>query len=160
MKVFRRFRFVREQDGNVIMETAIMITLLLAVVLCIIDVARMMYISNAFESAARDAARVAVVNTQIGTLLQDSAKTTAVNRFGVSGKIAGDTLTVNNVTVTCSSASGCSSPSTGSIKVAITDTVKWVTPFGALLSKALGGGSTLGSSNRILKAIAEYRYEL
>jgi len=140
------------------METAIMITLLLAVILCIIDVARMMYISNAFESAARDAARIAVVNTQNLTALTDSTKSAAVNRFGVSGKIAGDTLTVNNVTVTCSA--GCTAPSTGSIKVAITDTVKWVTPFGTLLSKVLGGGSTLGSASRILKATAEYRYEL
>ena len=140
------------------METAIMIGLLLAIVLCIVDVARMMYIANAFESAARDAARVAVVTNQFNSVLTDSAKATAVNRFGASGRMAGDTITVNNVTVTCST--GCGGPSTGSIKVAITDTVKWVTPFGTLLSKVLGGGSTLGSASRILKATAEYRYEL
>src|SRR5689334_3594152 len=105
------------------METAIMIGLLLAVVLCIVDVARMMYISNAFESAARDAARVAVVNAQFSTALTDSTRSTAVNRFGTSGRMAGDTITVNNVNVTCSTGSGCGSPSTGSIKVAITDTV-------------------------------------
>ena len=158
MKVLTGIRFIRKEDGNVIMETAIMIGLLLAVVLCIVDVARMMYISNAFESAARDAARIAVVTNQLGTPLTDSAKASAVSRFGTSGRMAGDTITVNNVTVTCST--GCTSPSTGSIKVAITDTVKWVTPFGTLLSKVLGGGSTLGSASRILKATAEYRYEL
>ena len=142
------------------METAIMIGLLLAVVLCIVDVARMMYISNAFESAARDAARIAVVNTQSGTPLTDSTKVSAVSRFGNGGKMAGDTITVANVTITCST--GCTTPSTGSIKVAITDTVKWVTPFGTLLSKVLGcqSGCTLGTANRILKATAEYRYEL
>ena len=157
MKVLTRIRFIRKEDGNVIMETAIMIGLLLAVVLCIVDVARMMYISNAFESAARDAARIAAVNNASGTLT-DSTKSTAVSRFGISGRMAGDTITVNNVAVTCST--GCGAPSTGSIKVAITDPVKWVTPFGTLLSKVLGGGSTLGSASRILKATAEYRYEL
>ena len=159
MKVLTRIRFIRKEDGSVIMETAIMIGLLLAVVLCIVDVARMMYISNAFESAARDAARIAVVNTQSSTTLTDSVRASAVGRFGTSGRMAGDTITVTNVTVTCSPF-GCDSPSTGSIKVAITDTVKWVTPFGTLLSKVLGGGSTLGSASRILKATAEYRYEL
>ena len=146
------------------METAIMIGLLLAVVLCIVDVARMMYISNAFESAARDAARIAVVNNQLGTSLTDSTRSAAVGRFGNVGKMAGDTITTGNVVVTCSitTVPACNSPSTGSVKVAITDTVKWVTPFGTLLSKVLGCGSgcTLGSANRILKATAEYRYEL
>jgi len=139
------------------METAVMITLLLAVVLCIVDVARMMYISNAFESAVRDAARMAAVESTVDSITV-RAQRNAVNRFGNSGAIAGDTITATNVTVTCSA--GCSTPSTGSIKVAITDTVKWVTPFGTLLSKALGGGSTLGSTSRVLKATAEFRYEL
>jgi Flp pilus assembly protein TadG len=156
VKVLRSHRFLRHEDGNVIIETAIMISILLVLIFGILDFGRAMYVENQLVSAARESARGAAAYLPAGgPTLSDSAKTIAINRFKPFGSTV---LNTSNVTVTCSN--GCSSPSNGSIKVDLSYSFTWITPVWRLLKwtttskfNASTGASTFGASS-------EYRYEL
>ena len=159
MTVFRWRRFLRREDGNVIIETAIMISILLVLVFGILDFGRAMYVENQLVSAAREAARGAAAYMPSGSTapsVASTATTIAINRFQPFGS---SVLTSGNVTVTCSSGD-CTNASGGSLKVALTYSFTWITPVWRLLKwtttskfNSTTGVSTFGAS-------AEFRYEL
>lgn len=141
----RRRAFFRSQDGSVILETALMVTVLLMLMFGMVDFGRVMYTSNSLISAARDGARIGAVQSTVNTA---NIKTTVKSRFN-SYTFGGDNLTDADITVTDNSA--LSPPS---IKVQIAYTFKWITPVARLM------GWTSGSSfTSTLHAQAEYRYE-
>ena len=140
-----RRAFVRNQDGSVILETALMITVLLILTFGMVDFGRVMYTSNSLISAAREGARAGSVQTTVNTT---TIKATVRSRFN-SFTFGGDTLTDGAITVTDNSAS-----SPPSIKVLITYTFKWITPMARLMGWT--SGSTFTST---LHSQAEYRYE-
>ncbi len=53
----RQRTFFQKQDGSVILETALMITVLLLLMFGMVDFGRVMYTSNSLISAAREGAR-------------------------------------------------------------------------------------------------------
>ena len=141
----RRRAFVRNQDGSVILETALMITVLLMLIFGMVDFGRVMYTSNSLISAARDGARIGAVQSTVNTT---NIKATVRSRFN-SYTFGGDNLTDADITVTDNSA--LSPPS---IRVQIAYTFKWITPVARLMGWT--SGSTYTST---LHAQAEYRYE-
>ena len=57
----RQRTFFQKQDGSVILETALMITVLLILMFGMVDFGRVMYTSNSLISAAREGARSGAV---------------------------------------------------------------------------------------------------
>ena len=157
MKVLRWRRFLRREDGNVLIETAIMVSILLVLVFGIVDFGRAMFTENNLVSAAREAARFgASYSLPSGyTGMVDSTQKIAIARFSPYGTTA---LTASNVAVTCSAS--CTAPSGGSIKVVITYSYSWLTPVWRFLrwGTTTNFNSTTGVSQ--FHAQAEYRYEL
>ena len=143
----RQWTFLRKQDGSVILETALMITVLLILMFGMIDFGRVMYTSNSLVSAAREGARFgATQNTVSTTAIQD----TVIARFNPY-TFGGDNLVRANVTVTA-----VGSPATTSIKVAIAYPFRWITPVAAIASMIAQSSVSYTST---LHAQAEYRYE-
>jgi Flp pilus assembly protein TadG len=141
----RRSTFFKKQDGSVILETALMISVLLMLTFGMVDFGRVMYASNSLVSAAREAARAGAVQSPVDPA---ALKAIAESRFN-SYTFGGDNLKDADVAVTDNS--GSTPPS---IKVVITYSFKWITPMARLM------GWTSGSSfSTNLHASAEYRYE-
>jgi Flp pilus assembly protein TadG len=141
----RQRTFLQKQDGSVILETALMITVLLVLTFGMVDFGRVMYTSNSLISAAREGARVGAVQT---TVDKPAIKTIVESRFN-SYTFGGDNLKDADITVT--DLSGSSPPS---VRVSIAYTFKWLTPMASLL------GWTSGSSfTSTLHSQAEYRWE-
>jgi Flp pilus assembly protein TadG len=140
----RRRTFFNSRDGSVILETALMITVLLLLTFGMVDFGRVMYTSNSLVSAAREGARGGAVQSPVDTSL---IKTTIRGRFN-SFTFGGDTLKNANIVITDSSA--LSPPS---IRVVITYPFKWITPVPRLMRW------TNGSMTTNLHAAAQYRYE-
>jgi Flp pilus assembly protein TadG len=141
----RRLTFLRERDGSVILETALMITVLLMLTFGMVDFGRVMYTSNSLISAAREGARAGAVQT---TVNQSAIKAIVESRFN-SYTFGGDNLKDADITVTDLSAS-----SPPSIRVSIAYSFKWITPLARLLGWT--SGTTFTST---LHSQAEYRYE-
>lgn len=141
----RRRAFLQNRDGSVILETALMITVLLMLIFGMVDFGRVMYTSNSLISAARDGARIGAVQTTVNTA---NIKATVESRFN-SYTFGGDNLTDGMITVTDNSTA-----SPPSIRVQIAYTFKWITPVARLIGWTSGGGFT-----STLHAQAEYRYE-
>jgi Flp pilus assembly protein TadG len=133
-------RMVTSRDGSVILETALMITILLIMMFGIIDLGRALFTANNLVSAAREGARYAAIDQNIAadTLF---IKDTVINHFSQFG---GAALTRANVTTTFI---GGTPPS--SIRVIIKYRFTWITPIRSLV----------GSMRDTLHAQAEYRYE-
>ena len=55
----RRRNVLRSEDGSVILETAMMMTVILILTFGMVDFGRVMYTSNSLISAAREGARLA-----------------------------------------------------------------------------------------------------
>jgi hypothetical protein len=136
-------RLASGRDGSVILETALMLTILLMMMFGIIDLGRALFTSNNLVSAAREGARYAAVDQGIkannppDTL---AVKDTVVNHFSSFG---GTALTRANVTTTL-----IGTP-TSSVRVIIKYRFSWITPIRSLV----------GAMKDTLKAQAEYRYE-
>lgn len=140
--------FVRRQDGSVILETAIMLTVLLLLMFGMIDFGRVMYTENSLISAAREGARYgAVQSTPISASAVQSVVRSRFNQY----TFGGDTLTNSAITVTDSSTA-----TTPFVKVAISYTFKWITPVakvaGIIAKQTVAYTTTLHSA-------ATYRYE-
>lgn len=144
----RRRSFARDGEGSVILETAIMITVLLVLTFGMVDFGRVMYTSNSMISAAREGARFGAVETAVSTTLVDSVVRSRFNSY----TFGGDTLKNTDITVTDNSAPPAGTPA--SVKVLVTYTFKWITPVARLLGWTNGGGFTT-----TLHSQAEYRYE-
>jgi len=157
VKVLHWRRFLRREDGNVLIETAIMVSILLVLVFGIFDFGRAMFVENNLVSAAREAARAgaAVADVTGPPTLNDSVTTVAINRFSQYGTTP---LTASNIAVVCSA--GCGNPTGGSVKVTITYSFAWITPVWRFLKWGTTSkfNSTTGVST--FHASAEYRYEL
>lgn len=141
----RRLTFFQKQDGSVILETALMITVLLVLMFGMIDFGRVMYTANSLISAAREGARAGAVQP---TVTPSTIKATVESRFN-SYTFGGDNLKDADITVT--DLSGSSPPS---VRVSIAYSFKWITPVARLLGWTSGSGFT-----STLHSQAEYRYE-
>jgi Flp pilus assembly protein TadG len=137
-----RRAFLRSQDGSVILEAALMITVLLLLTFGMVDFGRVMYTSNSLISAAREGARGGAVMSPVNTATIKAAVEARFNSY----TFGGDNLTDGEIAVVDGSAS-----SPPSVKVTITYPFKWITP----MPRLMGWGN--GTTN--LKATAEYRYE-
>jgi Flp pilus assembly protein TadG len=142
----RRQTFLKSRDGSVILETALMITVLLLLTFGMVDFGRVMYASNSLISAAREGARFGSVEATVNSTVIDSVVRGRFNQY----TFGGDTLKNSNIVVTDSSA--LSPPS---VKITITYPFKWISPVARLLGWTNGSNFTTN-----LHATAQYRYEL
>jgi Flp pilus assembly protein TadG len=143
----RQRTFFQQQDGSVILETALMISVLLVLMFGMVDFGRVMYTTNSLVSAAREGARFGAAQNVVNTgAIQD----TVMARFNPY-RFGGDNLKKANVTATA-----VGSPATTSIKVSISYPFTWITPVAAVASLIAHGTVSYTST---LHAQAEYRYE-
>lgn len=142
--------FARSQDGSVILETALMLTVLLILLFGIADVGRVLYTANNAVSAAREGARVAAVTASISASgVQDNIKDTVIAHFSAY-RFGGVALTRDSVTVEALTVAG--GTAVQAVRVTVSYPFTWITPIPRLLS--------WGSSNtRAIRGQAEYRYE-
>jgi hypothetical protein len=138
-------RLASSRDGSVILETALMITILLMLMFGIIDLGRALFTSNNLVSAAREGARAAAVDQNIIVVGDTNfIKDTVINHFSPFG---GPALTRLNIATTLVGVIGGSNPT--SVRVTITYPFTWITPIRSLV----------GSMTGTLHGQAEYRYE-
>lgn len=139
--------FAKDKRGSVLLETALMITVLLVLAFGMIDFGRLMYTTNNLVSAAREGARVGAVQS---TNISDSVKAIAKRRFN-SFTFGGDNLADSNVVVIDSSAAAKTPPFVGdTIKYAF----KWITPGACLLHFA-----SCSTNRTTLHVFGAFRYE-
>jgi len=144
----RRFRrFIRNENGSIIVETALMIAVLLLLVFGIVDMGRSLYVANTLILAARDGARTAVVRADDGVLI-DSTKALVMRRFNTY-RFGSDSLLASHITVT---RVGGTPPS--SIQVAIAYPFKWLTPVPRLMK-----WTTATTFTSTLHSQAEMKFE-
>ena len=146
-------RFLRREDGGVLIETAFMVMILLVLAFGIVDLGRALYTTNSLVAAAREGARAAAANSQSGATLKGVARTAASAHFNPFGGAA-IAATDPPIAVICIPTNDCSNPSGGSVRVTITYTFNWISPLPRLL-----GWTGAGATTKTLSAQAEYRYE-
>jgi Flp pilus assembly protein TadG len=138
-------RFISGRDGSVILEAALMITVLVVLAFGMIDFGRLMYTLNTLTSAAREGARTGAVMTAVN---QTTIKAVVRARFNPF-TFGGDALTDARIVVVDSSTA---------VSPFIGDTIrykfKWLTPVPCLLRLSSCSSDTTG-----LKAYAAFRYE-
>ena len=139
--------FCGRQEGSVILETALLMTILLMLLFGIIDIGRVLFTANNLTSAAREGARYGAVDLTVATN-DGPTKNKVRAHFSPFG---GDTLTNSEITVTAVSVGG---GPTQSVRVTIAYPFKWITPVPKLLGWT-GGGSFTST----VHAQAEYKYE-
>jgi len=139
-------RFVRRQQGAVILETAIMLMILLLFAFGIIDFGRVMYVSNSLTNATRDAARWASVQQSIppNSAIQDDVRV----KFN-SYTFGGPAMINGNVTVTPPT----SSCLTNTFTVLTSYPFNWLTPLPRLM------GWTSGAMTSTLHAQSIFKWE-
>jgi Flp pilus assembly protein TadG len=147
--------FFQNQDGAVILETALMLTIILLVTFGMVDFGRVMYTSNNLISAAREGARFGAVENPGPSPGVSPAGVTAIkavvrNRFNLY-TFGGDTLKDTNIDVDTSS----TSPPTF-VKVSIKYKFTWISPVAAIAS--IIGNSKVTYTDS-LHSQATFRYE-
>lgn len=137
-------RLVSSRDGSVILETAIMITILLMLMFGIVDLGRVLFTESNLVSAAREGARYGAVDQSMfatpSTPDTLAVKDTVINHFSPFG---GTALTRANIATTL-----VGSPFS-SIRVTIKYRFNWITPIRNLV----------GAMRDTLHAQAEFRLE-
>ena len=136
-------RLVSSRDGSVILETAIMITILLMLMFGIVDLGRVLYTENNLVSAAREGARYGATDQLVCTAVGNdltAIKDTTINHFSPFG---GTALTRANIATTL-----VGSPFS-SIRVTVKYRFNWITPIRNLV----------GAMRDTLHAQAEFRLE-
>jgi len=141
-------RFFRNENGSIIVETALMITVLLLLVFGIVDMGRSLYIANTLILSARDGARTAAVHINNGTLVSDT-RTLVLSRFNTY-RFGGPMLVTDSVTVTLLP----NSTSPASVQVKIAYPFNWLTPVPRLLKWTNNATYT-----SVLHSQAEYKFE-
>jgi Flp pilus assembly protein TadG len=144
-------RFLRKQHGNVLLETALMLTIILILLFGIVDMGRALYTANNLVSAAREGARFAATDNSCATIDADT-KARVMARFSPFG---GTGLLATQITVSIVNPSNPGVCTDGSIRVRIDYPFTWITPVPRLMRWT--NASTFSST---LHAQAEYRYEL
>ena len=134
-------RLVSSRDGSVILETALMITILLVLMFGIVDLGRALFTANNLTSAAREGARFAAVSDL--PLYSAAIRTAVKSHFSPFG---GPALTDANIKLL---ATGDPSLRTWALRVTIRYRFTWITPIRALV----------GSMADSLHGQAEYHLE-
>jgi len=129
------------RDGSVILETALMITILLMLMFGIVDLGRALFTENLLVSAVREGARTGAVQSTIDTA---AVKTIVIDRFRFT-PLGGAALTTSNIATTLLPPGG---PYT-SMRVSAAYHFTWITPIRSLV----------GAMRDSLHAQAEYRLE-
>lgn len=135
-------RLAANRDGSVMLETALMITILLVLMFGIIDLGRALFTENNLVSAAREGARYGAVDPQMPSNL-DSVKAVTIRHFSPFG---GPALTAANITAVANTTNG----QITSVQVRIAYPFRWITPIARLV------GTTFSDS---LHSQAEYHWE-
>jgi len=119
-------RFVRNEQGAVLLETAIMLMILLILAFGIVDFGRVMYVANSLTNSTREAARWASVQQVIPptTAIQDDVRV----RFN-GYTFGGPALTQGNVSVILAT----SSCLTNTFTVTTNYPFNWLTPLPRLI---------------------------
>jgi len=140
-------RLASGRDGSVILETALMITILLMLAFGIVDLGRVLYTENNLVSAAREGARYGAVDANLNTNLADTMaiKDTVIAHFSALG---GAALTRSNIFATPQGA-------ITSIRVQISYPFTWITPIPRLMRWTTGSGTMTST----LHAQAEYHFD-
>jgi Flp pilus assembly protein TadG len=136
-------RLASSRDGSVILETALMITILLMLMFGIVDLGRVLFTENQLVSAAREGARIgAIGNNPPDTM---AIKDTVIGRFRPN-PLGGAVLTRANIAATPQPVgAGCCT----SIRVTVAYRFTWITPIRSLV----------GAMRDSLHAQAEFRLE-
>ena len=148
MRGLRTRRFLRNEDGSVIVETALMITILLLLTFGIVDMGRSLFVANTLVFAARDGARTAAVHPPDANLVTDT-KNLVLARFN-SYRFGGPALLVDSVAVTLLPTS--TNPT--SVQVRVAYPFNWITPVPRLMK-----WTTNSTYTSVLHSQAEYRFE-
>jgi Flp pilus assembly protein TadG len=153
-------RFARGESGSVILETALVIGILLALLFGVFDIGRVLYTANNAVSAARDGARIAASTQGIctGTTAAD-IRDTVVSHFSAY-RFGGNVLLVDSVTVEPLPAGVCALPASPSaVRVSVSYPFTWIIPIPRLACLAQRSSCAAASNTRAVHAQAEYRYE-
>jgi hypothetical protein len=141
-------RFVASRNGSVILETAIMITILLMLVFGIVDMGRALYTENNLVSAAREGGRFGATYQGLFTVPSSpdtlAVKDATIARFSPFG---GTALTRAMITTSLLGTGG--NFGFTSIRVSIAYPFTWVTPIQRLV----------GSLRSTMHSQAEFRLE-
>jgi Flp pilus assembly protein TadG len=137
-------RLARNDQGSVLLETALTLMILLMLMFGIIDLGRALYTESNLVSAAREGARYAAVDP---TVTNNDPNVIAIVKAHFS-PFGGPALTDANVVVNDSVVAG----SLVSVRVTVTYPFTWISPLPRLIG--WGNGTT-----RNLHSQAEYRFE-
>jgi Flp pilus assembly protein TadG len=135
-------RLAPNDEGSVLLETALTLGILLVLVFGIIDMGRALYTESNLVSAAREGARYAAVDPTVQNA-DTMIKRIVRQHFSPFG---GDTLKDPNITVQTVVVGG----NISSIQVHVAYPFTWISPLPRLLG---------WSSTRNLNSQAEYRFE-
>ena len=144
-------RLAQSRDGSVLLETALMITILLMLMFGIVDLGRALYTMNNLVSAAREGARYGAIAS---TFDANAVKDTVINRFSPF-TFGGPTPTRAMISVV-ENPSGCSGTACSSVQVRISYPFNWLLPTKV---GGLWGTTTLYAAKDSLRAQAEYHIE-
>lgn len=137
------------ESGSVMIETALMITILLVLLFGIIDIGRALYTANSLVSAVREGARYAAIDQNLATDTLAIKDTVRVHfnqyTFGSAAMVRDSVKATPQFD---------SNGNIASILVKVNYPFKWITPIPRLL-----GWTTSGSLTTALHAQAQYRYE-
>ena len=151
----RRAVFLRSESGSVILETALMLTVILILMFGMVDFGRVMYTSNNLISAAREGARFGAVQNRpgVGGATGVAAiKTVVENRFN-QYTFGGDNLLDKNIDIDTGGVAGVGATY---VKVSIKYQFKWISPVAGVASVIAHHTVSYTDS---LHSQATYRYE-
>lgn len=144
-------RLVKSRDGSVLLETAVMITILLMLMFGIVDLGRALYTMNNLVSAVREGARTGAVSN-VNPPDTVAIKNVVISRF-TPFTFGGPTPTAAMISTTLN---GCVGGTCNSVLVRI------AYPFNWLLPRRVGGlfgTNTMYAAKDSLRATAEYHLE-
>ena len=122
----------RKRRGGTLVETAVVLTCTMLLILGIFEYCRFIFLVQLLESAARDGARYAVARTGDGTTLADVQGHVRAKMAGRDADLVGYAVTVENVTPSTGAAipntAWNDAPFGGAIKVQVTGTYRPMMP--------------------------------
>jgi hypothetical protein len=146
MRTFvHRTTFARSERGSVLLEFALMLTILLVLMFGIIDLGRALFTANNLVSASREGARFAATMIDPDPAAAGSDVVIKARVIAAYSQFGGPPLTNAMIVVTPVFASG----SLQSIRVTINYPFTWITPIRSLV----------GSMTNVLHGEAHYRWE-
>jgi hypothetical protein len=141
-----RTTFARSERGSVLLEFALMLTILLVLMFGIIDLGRALFTANNLVSASREGARFAATMIDPDPAATGSDVVIKARVIAAFSRFGGPALTNAMIVVTPVFASG---GALQSIRVTINYPFTWITPIRSLV----------GSMTNVLHGEAQYRWE-